>query len=289
MHYLLLLSIPFLAMSAAAACAAEKPAPMRLWPGDAPGAMGKGDADVPTITVFKPAHPTGGAVVICPGGAYCGLSAHEAIPIAEWLNSFGVTGVLLKYRLGPRYHHPVELQDVSRAIRTVRANARAWGIDPNHIGVIGFSAGGHLAATVATHFTPGDPNSPDPVERVSSRPDTALLIYAVAAITGHAGSMENLLGKNPPAALVEDLCNDKKVTKDTPPTFLVHTNEDICVPAEMSLQFAEACRRAGVPVELHMFELGVHGIGLGEGDPASGTWPKLCELWLKRRGFLGKP
>ena len=267
---------------------------VRLWTDDAPGALGKEPADIPTLTVYDPPEgkANGAAVVVCPGGGYGGLADHEGKPIAEWLNTLGVTGYVLKYRLGPRYHHPVMLHDVARAIRTVRANAADWHLDPNRIGVIGFSAGGHLASTAATHFDAGDPNAADTVDRVSSRPDVAMLIYPVITMTDpftHGGSRHNLLGDNPPPDLVELLSNEKQVTAKTPPTFLVHSSDDAVVPCENSLLFALACRRAGVPVELHVFEHGPHGFGLGGNDPMLSTWPAACGRWLEHRGFLKKP
>ena len=193
---------------------------------------------------------------------------HEGKQVAEWLNSLGIAAFVLKYRLGPRYHHPAMLQDAGRAIRTVRAGAAHWGLDPHKIAIIGFSAGGHLASTAGTHFDAGKPDAEDPIERVSSRPDRMILVYPVIALAtpyGHAGSLRNLLGDNPSQELVESLSNERQVTKETPPTFLAHTNADKGVPAENSLLFALALRKAGVPVELHLFERGQHGLGLGGG------------------------
>jgi acetyl esterase/lipase len=274
-----------------------------LWPGGAPGAKGTDpDKDVPTLTIWlpKPETATGAAVVVCPGGGYQILAAeHEGAQVAEWLNSLGIAAFVLKYRLGPRYHHPAMLQDAGRAIRTVRAGASKWGLDPHKIAIIGFSAGGHLASTAATHFDAGKPDAKDPIERVSSRPDRAILVYPVIALAtpyGHSGSLRNLLGENPTQELIESLSNERQVTKDTPPTFLAHTNADTGVVPENSVLFALALRKAGVPVELHLFERGQHGLGLGGGsaqfkikpDPAFQAWPKLCETWLKNQGFLDK-
>lgn len=285
----------FLSMSLSGGEAAGKGETLRLWPGDAPGAKGTADADIPTITVYRPPadKSNGAAVVVCPGGGYAGLAPHEAEPVAEWLTTLGVTGVVLKYRLATNgYHHPAMLNDVSRALRTVRARASDWGLDPHRIGVLGFSAGGHLASTAATHFDDGAPNASDPIERVSSRPDLAVLIYPVITLTGpsaHAGSRQNLLGENPPPELVELLSNEKQVTPKTPPTFLVHSVEDTGVPCENSLLFAEACRKAGVPFALHIYEHGPHGFGLGGEDPVLKTWPMLCGEWMRKRGFLKPP
>jgi acetyl esterase/lipase len=274
-----------------------------LWSGAAPGAKGNDpELDVPSITVWLPPalKASGAAVVVCPGGGYRILAAnHEGKQIAEWLNSLGIAAFVLKYRLGPRYRHPAMLQDAGRAIRTVRANAGKWGVDPHRIGIIGFSAGGHLASTVGTHFDGGKPDAADPIERVSSRPDRLILVYPVIALAppfGHAGSMTNLLGENPKAELVESLSNERQVTRETPPTFLAHTNADAGVLAENSLLFALALRKAGVPVELHLFERGPHGLGLGGGaaefnigpEPSFQIWPKLCETWIKNQGFLDR-
>ncbi len=266
-----------------------------LWPDGAtqgvPGAQGTQPEDVPTISVYAPPAETanGAAVVVCPGGGYGTLAAHEGEPVARWLNTLGVAGVVLKYRLGPRYRHPAMLQDAARALRTVRARAGEWGIDPGRIGILGFSAGGHLASTAATHFDDGAPSSPDPVERESSRPDLAVLIYPVISLetaAAHTGSRKNLLGPDPPADLMHFLYNETQVSGQTPPTFLVHTAEDTGVPCENSLLFALALHKAGVPLELHLYERGRHGFGLGGDDPVLSGWPAQCAAWLKGRGFL---
>ena len=268
-----------------------EPRTVRLYSGDVPGAKGTEDADIPTISIYSPlpGRATGAAIVVCPGGGYGGLAPHEGKPIAEWLTTLGVTGVVLKYRLGPRYHHPIMKNDVGRAIRLVRANAAEWKLDPQRIGVLGFSAGGHLASTAATHFDDGAPGAIDPIDRVSSRPDAAILVYPVITMTEpytHRGSRQNLLGENPTRGLIDLLSNEKQVTEKTPPVFLVHSADDAAVPLENSLLFAMACRKAHVSVELHAFEHGPHGFGLGGADPALGTWPGLCATWLDRRGFL---
>jgi acetyl esterase/lipase len=240
------------------------------------------------------------SAVVCPGGGYGMLAVeHEGKQVAEWLNSLGAAAFILKYRLGPRYHHPAMLEDAGRAIRTVRAGADRWSLDPHKIAIMGFSAGGHLASTAGTHFDAGKSDAENPIERVSSRPDRLILVYPVIALAtpfGHTGSLRNLLGDNPSHELVESLSNERQVTKETPPTFLAHTNADKGVPAENSMLFALALRKAGVPVELHLFERGQHGLGLGGGtaqfkiapDPAFQMWPKLCETWLKNQGFLDK-
>lgn len=275
------------------AVAGNAPETVKLWPEGAPGAVGTTDADIPTITIYRPPNgkANGAAVVVCPGGGYGGLAPHENKPIAEWLTTFGVTGVVLKYRLGPRYHHPVMMNDVARAIRMTRAKAAEWQIDPKRIGVLGFSAGGHLASTAATHFDEGKASAADPIEKVSSRPDFAVLLYPVITMEPpftHQGSRNNLLGENPSKELVELLSNEKQVTAATPPTFLVHTLEDKAVPFENSLLFVQACHQRNVPVEFHLFEAGAHGVGLGGNDVVLSAWPTLCKNWMEKRGYLKK-
>ena len=266
--------------------------PLPLWPDGAPGALGKEPGDVPTITIYR---ADGGgpapAIVVCPGGGYGGLAAHEAEPIAKWLNTLGVTGVVLRYRLGPRYHHPVPLRDAQRAIRTVRARAAEWKVDPKRVGILGFSAGGHLAATASTQFDAGDSNAADPIDRQSSRPDVSVLVYPVITFTdphAHAGSRRNLLGENPSRELVDALSAEKRVTKDTPPAFIFHTADDQPVPVENAILYASALRRAGVPFELHVYEKGRHGVGLAQNDPVLKTWPGRCADWLGTKGFGGQ-
>jgi acetyl esterase/lipase len=268
-----------------------RPVPMPLWLRGAPSAKGQDPADIPTIALYRPSAgtPTGAAIIICPGGAYGALADHEGHPIAVWLNGLGVIAAVLKYRLAPRYGHPAPLQDVARAIRTVRARASEWGIDPNRIGVWGFSAGGHLASTIATHFDAGDSSATDPIERVSSRPDIAVLAYPVISMADgitHEGSRRNLLGDSPSAELLADLSSEKHVTAQTPPTFIFHTANDPVVPVENSLLFAAALRAAKVPYELHVFERGPHGVGLAPDDPALSAWPTLLQHWLRVRGFI---
>jgi acetyl esterase/lipase len=252
------------------------------------------DKDVPTLTLYrpKPEAATGAAVVICPGGGYGHLAMdHEGKQVAEWLNGLGVTAAVLKYRLGPRHRHPAMLQDAGRAIRTMRARAGEWGVDPKRVAILGFSAGGHLASTAGTHFDDGRPDADDPVERQGSRPDRMILLYPVVSLEApytHGGSRRNLLGDNPPADLVHSLSNEAQVTPRTPPTFLAHTNADAAVPAENCIQLVLSLRKAGVPVEFHLFEKGRHGLGLGGDDAAFAAWPGLCATWLKGQGFLTK-
>jgi len=277
--------------SMVAAQETARPTPMPLWPNAAPGAKGTEPEDIPIISLYVPpaGKANGAAIVVCPGGGYGHLADHEGHTIAVWLNSIGVTAAVLKYRLGPRYGHPAPMQDAARALRTVRARAKEWNLDPNRIGIWGFSAGGHLASTMATHFDDGNPHASDPIERVSSRPDVAVLAYPVISMaegTTHAGSRKNLLGANPPPELVALLSNEKQVTPKTPPTFLFHTADDSAVSVENSFLFAEALRKAKVPYELHVFEKGRHGVGLAQNDPALSAWPKLLESWLRVRGFI---
>jgi acetyl esterase/lipase len=264
-----------------------------LWPDGAPGALGTADKDIPTLTPYwpEPAKATGAAMVICPGGGYAGLARHEGEDYARFLNESGIAGFVLKYRLGSAgYRHPAMLHDAARAVRTVRAKAAAWGLDPRRIGIMGSSAGGHLAATLLTHFDAGKPDAADPIERQSSRPDLGILCYAVITMGPftHQGSKHNLLGPNPSPELVRDLSNELQVTKDTPPCFIWHTWEDSTVPMENSLLFAEALRKAQVPFDLHIYQKGPHGLGLGtrEWDPARRhPWTRDCVFWLKVQGF----
>jgi acetyl esterase/lipase len=270
-------------------CFAQQTIP--LWNGDAPGALGSEDRDRPTLTIYVPFGekvPTG--VVVCPGGGYGGLADnHEGRQIANWLNSLGITAFVLKYRLGPRYHHPRELQDAQRAIRIVRSRAKEFGIAADRIGIMGFSAGGHLASTAGTHFDSGDAAATDPIEQVGSRPDFMVLGYPVISFTTpytHKGSMHNLLGDNPDPKLVESLSNELQVTPQTPPTFLFHTDADTVVPSENSVLFYLALRKNKVPAELHIFEKGPHGVGLALRDPALSMWPTLLANWFRVRGLL---
>jgi acetyl esterase/lipase len=264
-----------------------------LWPGGAPGAKGKEPADVPQVDVYlAPAdRTTGAAIVVCPGGGYGFLALdHEGRQVAQWLNSLGVTAVVLHYRLAPRYHHPAPLQDAQRAMRLVRSQASAWKIDSKKVGILGFSAGGHLAATVSTHFDAGRAEAADPVERFSCRPDFAILIYPVISMQAgvtHGGSRRNLLGERADdEKLAAELSAERQVTPQTPPTFLVHTTEDKAVPPENSIFFYLALKKAGVPAELHLFERGPHGLGLGRAGQPFARWPELCAAWLREHHLL---
>lgn len=263
-----------------------------LWSGAAPGALGTADVDVPTLTVYLPramstATPS---VIICPGGAYVNLADnHEGRQIANFFNSAAVAAFVLRYRLGPRYHHPIELGDAQRAIRLVRAHAAEWRLDATRIGVVGFSAGGHLAMSVSTIFDAGNPDAADVVDRASSRPDFAVLGYPVISMTApwtHAGSRRYLLGDNPDPALARQLSGELAVSKNTPPTFIFQTNEDPVVPAENSLHYFLSLRAAGVPAEMHIFEKGPHGVGLASADAALSPWSVLLITWLRGRGVI---
>ena len=269
----------------------NQPEPIPLWANGAPGAKGDAPEDVPSVQLYQPPadKASGAAIVVCPGGGYGHLARHEGHDIAVWLNGIGVTAVVLKYRLGPKYQHPAMMQDALRAIRYTRSKASEWKIDPNRVGVMGFSAGGHLASTAATQFNVGDPNASDPVEKLSSRPDLLILCYPVVTMTdpfAHKGSRRNLLGENPPGQLIDLMSSEKWVTDQTPPTFLFHTGDDSVVPVENSLMFALALRKKKVPYELHVYEHGRHGVGLASDDPTLNTWPRLLENWLRARGFV---
>ena len=274
--------------------AVTTPRTIVLWPDGAPGAIGKEDADIPALTIYLPAGPqaTGAGIVVCPGGGYGGLAIdHEGHQVARLLTSRGIAAFILKYRLGPRYHHPAMQQDVLQAIRYVRWNADELGVRKNRIGVMGFSAGGHLASTAATLFDAGKPSTAAPIDAVSSRPDFAVLVYPVITMneaSTHEGSQRNLLGDSPAAELLVKLSTDKQVTAQTPPTFLFHTNEDAGVPAENSVQFYLALRKAGVPGELHIFQKGTHGVGLAPADAALRVWPELLFTWMGGLGMLSK-
>ncbi len=270
--------------------AAADPQPaFPLWPDGAPGALGAADKDIPTLTPYlaDPAQATGAAIVICPGGGYAMLAAHEGKDYAEWLNQHGVAGFVLKYRLGSSgYRHPRMLEDAARAVRAVRARAAEWKVDPRRVGIMGSSAGGHLASTLLTHFDAGQPDAADPIERQSSRPDLGILCYPVISMgyQTHGGSRRNLLGDSPSADLIRSLSNELMVTSETPPCLLFHTWEDTSVRVENSLDFANALRRAGVRFDLHIYEKGAHGMGLGK--TARHPWTLDCIYWLKERGFV---
>ena len=284
---------------------AAEPKEIPLWGEKIPGPTSKDPKNVPMLTVhlapqdkFIPV-----AVVVCPGGGYSGRATdHEGKQIVAWLNERGINAFVLKYRTATESQitpplEPGPMLDVQRAIRIVRSKAADYAIGKKRIGVWGFSAGGHLASTAATHFDDGKADSSDPIEKESCRPDFAILAYPVISMdqaVTHGGSRRNLLGNSPDDKLVEFYSNDKQVTKHTPPTFLFHTKEDTAVKIKNSELFYEACKKHGVPVELFVVEKGRHGVGLGNDarsakeSPEVAKWPAKLEEWLKGQGIIGK-
>jgi len=278
--------------SALALLAQSDPAPMPLWPDGAPGALGTADKDIPTLTAFLPPadQASGAAIVVCPGGGYGGLAPHEGKDYALFLNDQGIAAFVLKYRLGSAgYRHPRMLEDAQRALRVVRARAGEWKVDAKRVGIMGSSAGGHLASTAVTHFDSGQADAADPIDRLSSRPDLGILCYPVVTLgpNTHEGSKDNLLGKNPEPALVKLLSNELQVTRETPPCFIWHTWEDTAVKVENSLDFAAALRRNGVHFDLHVYDKGRHGLGLADKPPFAHPhpWARNLVFWLKEQGF----
>jgi acetyl esterase/lipase len=272
---------------------AEMQAPVPLWPHGAPGALGTNATDMPTLTPYltDATNATGAAMVICPGGGYAMLAPHEGNDYALWLNQHGVTCFVLKYRLGSSgYHHPAQFQDVARAMRWVRAHADDYQLDAHRIGIMGSSAGGHLASTLLTHFDAGHANAIDAIERQSSRPDLGILCYPVISMGEftHHGSKNNLLGQNPSPEMVELLSNELQVTTNTPPCFIWTTFEDTVVPMENSMLFAEALRKNHVPFDLHVYQKGGHGMGLADKPPFAHPhpWANDCLFWLKAQNFV---
>jgi len=271
-----------------------EPRLLMLWDSGAPGALGSSDTDIPTLTHYPPSgRGSTTAVIVAPGGGYGNLAMnHEGRQIANWFNAQGVAAFVLKYRLGPRYRHPIPLGDAQRAVRLVRSRAAEFGVNPDRIGLMGFSAGGHLASAAGTRFDAGTASASDPIDRASSRPDFLVLAYPVILSTApyaHQGSFRNLIGDSPDAGRLEEVSTNRQVAKDTPPTFLFHTSADTGVPAENSVEFYLALRKAGVPAELHIFERGPHGVGLGMADAALAAWPTLLSNWLRQRGLLTGP
>jgi len=263
-----------------------------LWPDGAPGAKGNADKDKPTLTIYLPEKEkaNGSAVVIFPGGGYWTTAMdHEGRQIARWLNGLGIAGFIVDYRhRGRGYGYPAPMQDAQRAIRIVRSRAGEFNISPDKIGVIGFSAGGHLASTTGTHFDEKFYEPKDEIDRASARPDFMILIYPLISLSewyGHEGAKETLLGKRADRKLSEDFSNEKQVTSRTPPTFLVHTTQDTTVQAENSIYFYLACRKARIPAEIHIYARGKHGFGLGKPGTAVSTWPGLCAKWLAGMGM----
>ncbi|HTO04932.1 MAG TPA: alpha/beta hydrolase [Opitutus sp.] len=291
-----------LAFLSATSTASVSPAVIQLWPEGVPNAKpGLGDekftdgrisnVSVPTLTVYGPAvdRPNGSAVIICPGGGYGLLSnEREGVQYANWLSTLGVTSFVLKNRLA-EFGHPAPLQDVLRAVRVVRSRAAEFKINPDRIGVMGSSAGGHLAASAGTLFAHADGKTGAPLDSVKARPDFLILMYPVITMkdpSAHAGSRENLLGKKPTPELLRLMSVEDQVTSDTPPTLLIHTQEDKAVPIENSIVFFQALTRAGVPAEMYLFERGSHGMGMRDGLGTASNWHKRAEEWLHARGLL---
>lgn len=296
-----------LAMAAAAAppaLAQVNPGPpVALWPEGVPGQLPGGGTEIvaeggrisnvhePTLTPYlaPEGRRSGTAVIICPGGGYNILAAdHEGRAPAEWLNSLGVSAFVLKYRL-KEYGHPAPLRDVLRAVRLLRQDAAKWGIAPDRIGVLGFSAGGHLAASAGTLFDEADGRTGAVMDAVSARPDFMVLVYPVIRLIGpdaHTGSGRSLLGAAATPEMLERYSLDTRVTKNTPPAFLVHGGTDTAVPPENSVLFYSALRRAGVPAEMHLYREGAHGIGLRPGNGPMSDWPARCAEWLAAKGLI---
>lgn len=254
---------------------------LALWPDQSD------TTSAPRLTPYLPGGATpAGAVVVCPGGGYARHAPHEAEPVARWLTGLGLAAFVLEYRVAP-HRHPLPLRDAQRAIRLVRRRAAAWRVRPDRVAILGFSAGGHVAATAGTHFDAGDAQAADPIERENARPDALILCYPVITFgeQRHQGSLDNLLGQDAPAALREQLSLERQVTPQTPPAFLWHTADDASVPVENSLLFASALGRCGVPFALHVFPHGQHGLGLATDDPQVGAWTALCARWLAALNF----
>jgi acetyl esterase/lipase len=272
---------------------AAEPTTELLWPKGAPGAKGEAPNDKPTITIYLPPKaekPRETAVVVLPGGGYGGLATgHEGKEIAAFWNEQGIAAFVVEYRhRGRGYGHPAPLQDAQRAVRIVRSRAAEFGISPSKIGVMGFSAGGHLASTVGTKFDAGKADADDPIEKASSRPDFLILCYPVIAFDEpftHRGSQNNLIGADAPKELFRSLSSEKQVTAETPPTFLFHTSEDTGVPPENSIVFYLALKQAKVPAELHIYAKGGHGVGLAKNNPAIAPWSGRLLDWMKSRGL----
>jgi len=278
----------YLALKVGAAIeAAIGPVRSEVWRNGAPGALGMKQKDIPTMTLYQPdnGNVNGICVLVCPGGGYGHLAmGHEGKEIAEWLNSFGATAVVLNYRhSGKGYKHPAPLDDAQRAMRVIRSNALLWDIDPGKVGIIGFSAGGHLASTVTTLHDKGYGKAGDEIDKFSSRPDFSVLCYPVITMTEsfmHEGSMRNLLGKKPDPKLAELMSTEKQITSSTPPVFLWHTSNDGVVPVENSKAFHAGLIKAKVKGQLHIYEKGPHGIGLARNNPTAKQWPDECKKWI---------
>jgi acetyl esterase/lipase len=260
---------------------------IRLWPNEAPFAKGDTDEDRPAITPYLAEGNNRPAVIVCPGGGYGSRARHEADPIALWLNGLGISAFVLRYRVAP-YQYPCALLDTQRAIRTVRHEAEKFRIDPDKVGLLGFSAGGHLTANAGTSYDKGNREAEDEIERQSCRPDLLMLCYPVITMTNpytHLGSRRNLLGNDAEESKYLQHSNELNVTKDTPPAFLWHTSNDGAVPVENSLLFAGALSKHDVLFDLHVYAKGRHGLGLAEDEPHTIGWTDACASWLMLNGF----
>lgn len=258
-----------------------------LWMHGAPYALGNTDEDCPAITPYLVEGNDRPAVIVCPGGGYGGRAPHEGEPIAQWLNGLGISAFVMRYRVAP-YQYPCALLDVQRAIRTVRYKADQFRIDPKRIGLLGFSAGGHLVSNAGTSYDSGNKQSEDVIEQMSCRPDLLVLCYPVITLKEpftHIGSRNNLLGEDAEPATAEQLSSEANVTEDTPPTFLWHTSDDGAVPVENSLLFASALHKHNVLFDLHVYAKGRHGLGLAEDEEHTRGWTDACASWLAFNHF----
>lgn len=294
--------VPFALLLVTMLSATEHPV-IPLWPEGIPGAKphtqpfvvdatGRvSDVHEPTLTVWPaaPGKANGTAVVICPGGGYAMLSEQrEGVRYAEWLNELGVTCFIVRSRL-KEYGHPAPLRDVLRAMRIVRSRAAEFAVDPHRIGIIGSSAGGHLASSASTLYDHADGKTGAALDSVSARPDFALLLYTVILMDGphiHVGSRNNLIGEHAAPELVALMSADRQVNKETPPTFIIHAEDDHSVPVENALAYYTALRRAGVPVEMHLYEKGGHGFAMEATHPQTAQWPQRAETWLRSHGWV---
>jgi acetyl esterase/lipase len=267
-----------------------------LWDGPAPHSLGNGPDDIPTLTLYLPKNTTAptSAILVCPGGGYQGLAIdHEGYSEGRYFRDKNVAAFVLTYRLPAKgYRHPVPLLDIQRAVRLIRSRAKEWNLNPAQLGVMGFSAGGHLSSTLITHFDAGNPRAKDPVDQQSCRPEYGVLVYPVISMIAdftHIGSRDNLLGPNPEPALVKNLSNETQVTPQTPPTLLVHAADDEGVPIAHSRLMLAALQKAGVHSKLHEYPVGGHGFGHGPNEWNNNEpegWLDRVYDWIKAQGFM---